>query len=214
MYVSIQPTEALQASVIKDLILEYEQSRFVCITTNSAKGDPLWGQLFRYVATTEDNSTGPRCIIIQEKHLAIEEIYTALTAIKASGVRVIIVHCSAEESKEIIYVAQKLSLKRLSEDFVWIFSDKAKDISASEFPVGSIGISKVRELATETEERESEDADSRLLNHLLRDSVWVFAKALAKTLENKSVLWLRCLEGEVFASFKVHLYRYVLSCTV
>lgn len=206
MYVSIRPPEALQASVIKDLLLEYEQSRFACITTNDAKDDALWRQMFRYVSTNAE----PRCVVIQEHNVtATEEVYATLAAISASGVKVIVVHCPPEESKTILLVAQQLNLKRLADDFVWIFSDQAKHNDADKFPDGSIGISKLQ-LPGGTYDRHSEN-EHLLMEHLfLRDSVQVIVDALTTTLNiNKSSMCLECPQQEPFVSFRCHLYRYV-----
>lgn len=91
LYLSILPSDALQAGVIVDLMLEFEESRFVCITTKKSRDDALLSYLLQYTANIGHQATSPRCIILRENSL-LEDLGTGLAAISNSGVRLIVVH--------------------------------------------------------------------------------------------------------------------------
>ena len=199
MYLSMLPTDALQASVIKDLMLEFEESRFACITTETSRNDALLSHLARYIKNNGLQAAAPRCIILSENNL-LEELSAGLAAINADGVRLIVVHCMSNESAAIITLARKLSFKLLRDDLVWIFTDKAVNFDASTFPKGSFGVQMVQGTGN--------DSMLTLYKGLLKDAVKLFLMGLERTLNGlPHRTKLECLEGELFTTYKKQLYR-------
>lgn len=188
------PTDALQATIIMELMLEFEESRFVCITTEASRNDALFSYLGHYMV---NNSRQAACIILREDNL-LEELSAGLAAISASGVRLLVVHCKSNESTAIIALARKFSFKLLRRDFVWIFTDKAVTLDASSFPEGSFGIEIGQGIGN----------SSVLYRRLLEDSVKLFANGLMNTLSGlTNTTKLERLEGELFITHKGHVYR-------
>ena len=112
-------------------------------------------------------------------------------------------HCTSDESAAIIAFLRKLSFKILRGDFLWIFSDKAIGLEASTFPEGSIGVQKAQ--------RPGNGSMLQLYKGLLNDSAKLFVKGLERSLEGLSHSEkLKCLEGELFTTYKRRLYRYVI----
>ncbi|XP_022797093.1 glutamate receptor ionotropic, NMDA 2A-like [Stylophora pistillata] len=199
LYLSILPSDALQAGVIVDLMLEFEESRFVCITTKKSRDDALLSYLLQYTANIGHQATSPRCIILRENSL-LEDLGTALAAISNSGVRLVVVHCQSNESTAIISLANKLSLKLLRRDVYWIFTHKAVTIDANAFPEGSFGVQMFQGTGNASM--------VSLYKGLLQDSVELFVLGLKSSLDwlthcNK----LDCLQGGLFTAFKRQLYR-------
>lgn len=202
MYYPLAPSAQLQAAVIKDVILEFDQSSFVCITMGSHKDDLLIAHLKKYVMT---NVVTPKCVTITSSSpSSIEEIFAALTAIKASGVQVIFVHGDAQDVKALLGIATKLSLKNLSDGFVWIFSDKAVQQDVASIPEHSIGI-------TKTYDPESIQFRSRkegFYSLLLRDGVLVFTSALESLMKkHHRELAFQCLNGVFQKTLRMNLNR-------
>lgn len=188
------PTDALQATIIMELMLEFEESRFACITTEASRNDALFSYLGHYMV---NNSRQAACIILREDNL-LEELSAGLAAISASGVRLLVVHCKSNESTAIIALARKFSFKLLRRDFVWIFTDKAVTLDASSFPEGSFGIEIGQGIGN----------SSMLYRRLLEDSVKLFANGLMNTLSGlTNTTKLERLEGELFTTQKSHVYR-------
>lgn len=193
------PTEALEARLLIDLLMDYEESRFTCITTESSRRDALLSYLSQYQSSNRPHSTSLRCIILGSGNL-LEELSAGLAAISASGVRLIIVHCTSGESAEIISLIRKLNFKLLRGDFVWIFTSKAVGVEPREFPRGAIGI----QMTPKT----GNGSMLELYQSLLNDSVRLFSKALEQSLWGLSQnARLTLLEGEQFTSYKRRLYR-------
>lgn len=191
------PTDALQATIIMELMLEFEESRFACITTEASRNDALFSYLGHYMVNNSRQAASPRCIILREDNL-LEELSAGLAAISASGVRLLVVHCKSNESTAIIALARKFSFKLLRRDFVWIFTDKAVTLDASSFPEGSFGI----------EIGQGIGSSSMLYRRLLEDSVKLFANGLMNTLSGlTNTTKLERLEGELFITHKSHVYR-------
>ena len=199
LYVSMLPTEALQARVLTDVIVEFKESRFACITTDSSRDDSLFSYLSQYLSSNGPQAASPRCIILNSDTL-LEELSASLAAISASGIRLIVVHCTSVESAEIIFLIRKLNFKILKGDFVWIFTDIAVGEEATEFPKGSIGIQKAQTTGN--------NSMLEFYKRLLNDSVKLFVQGLERSLQGLShSTRLKCLEGEIFASYKRRLYR-------
>ena len=193
------PTEALQARVLTDVIAEFKESRFACITTESSRDDSLFSYFSQYLSSNGPQAASPRCIILNSDTL-LEELSDSLAAISASGIRLIVVHCASFESAEIILFIRKLNLRLLKGDFVWIFTDIAVGEEATEFPKGSIGIQKAQTTGNNNM--------LEFYKGLLNDSVKLFVQGLERSLEGLSnSTRLKCLEREVFASYKRRLYR-------
>ncbi|KAL9980179.1 hypothetical protein ACROYT_G008728 [Oculina patagonica] len=196
------PTDALQASIIKDLMLEFGESRFACVTTETSRNDALFSHLAHYTAKNGQGAAAPRCIVLHEDNL-LEELSAGLAAISASGIRLIVVNCNSKESASIIALARKFSFKLLRGDFVWIFTDKAVDLNASSFPEGSFGLKLVQG---------SENASITLYKALLEDSVKLFVNSMINSLSGLPLKTkLECLEGELFTTHKRQLYREMIS---
>lgn len=193
------PSDALQARVLIDLMLEFEDSRFVCVTTEKSRDDALLSYLLQYTTNIGHQAAAPRCIILRENSL-LEDLGSGLTAISSSGVRLIVVHCQENESTAIISLANKLSLKLLRGDVYWIFTDKAVTINANAFPEGSFGV--------QIFQRTENTSMVSLYKRLLQDSVELFVLGLKSSLD-----WLtrcnrlECLQGRLFTTFKRQLYR-------
>lgn len=171
MYYPLAPSEQLQAVVIKDVILEFDQSRFVCITVGANKDDLLLAHLRKYVMTKD---VKPKCITIMRYPSPIEQIFAALTAIKASGIRVIFVHGEAQDVSTLVSIATKLSLRKLSDSFVWIFSNDAVAQDVTSIPEHSIGITKTYDIKYVT----SSSTTIGFYSTLLYDGILVFGGAL------------------------------------
>ena len=199
LYLSMLPSEALHARVLKDLMLEFHESRFSCITTESSRDDSLFSYLSQYYANNGHQAAAPRCIILSQSTL-LEELSASLAAISASGVRLIVVHCTNDESAAIIAFVRKLSFKILRGEFVWIFTDKAIGKEARAFPEGSIGVRK--------DQNTGNDRMLELYTGLLNDSVKLFVAGLERSLAGLShSTRLKCLGGELFTPYKKRLYR-------
>ena len=193
------PTEALQASVIKDLMLEFEESRFVCVTTERSRDDALLSYLLQYTVNTGHQAAAPRCIVLRENSL-LEDLSSGLEAISASGVRLIVVHCQSNESTAIITLVNKLSFKVLRGDVFWIFTHKAFTFDANAFPEGSFGIQMFQGTGN--------GSVMSLYKGLLKDSVQLFVMGLKNALDGLTrSMKTECLEGGLFPTFKRHLYR-------
>lgn len=193
------PTDALQANIIKDLMLEFEESRFACITTETSRNDALFSHLAHYTASVGQEAASPRCIILRENNL-LEDLSAGLAAISASGVRLIVVHCKSNESIAIIALARKFSFKLLRGDFVWIFTDKAVALNASSFPEGSFGLQK--------EQGTGNASILTLYKGLLKDSVKLFVDSVMNSLSGLPLKTkLECLQGGLFTIHKRQLYR-------
>ena len=194
------PADALQATIIKELILEFEGGRFACITTETSQNDALFSYLGHNTMNNGRQANSPRCIILRENNL-MEELSAGLAAVSASGLRVLVVHCGSNESTTIIALARKFRFKMLERDFVWIFTDKAVTLDASSFPEGSFGIEIGKEIGNA----------SMLTFHkrLLEDSVKLSANSLMNALSGFTHrTMLERLEGELFATHKTQTYRY------
>jgi len=186
------PADALQATIIKELMLEFEESRFACITTERSRNDALLSYLGRYTVNIGRQAGSPRCIILKENNL-VEELSTGLAAISASGVRLLVVHCSSNESTAILALARKFRFKLLERDFVWIFTDKAVALNASSFPEGSFGIEIGKGIGNA----------SMLTKRLLEDSVKLFANGLLNALSGLThKTMLERLGDELFTTHK------------
>ena len=195
------PTDALQATIIKELMLEFQESRFTCITTETSRNDVLFSYLGQYTVNIGQQAASPRCIILRENNL-LEELSAGLAAISASGVRLLVVHCKSNESTAIIALARKFRFKLLGRDFVWIFTDKAVTLDASSFPEGSLGI--------EIGKKIGNVSMLTLYKRLLEDSVKLFANGLMNTfsgLTHRTKLERPPVEGEPFITHKRHVYR-------
>lgn len=193
------PTDALQASIIRDLLLEFGESRFACITTETSRNDALFSHLAQYTASIDQQAASPRCIILREDNL-LEELSAGLAAISASGVRLIVVHCNSDESTAIIALARKFSFKLLGGEFVWIFTDKAVALNASSFPKGSFGLKMVQGAGN--------DSKLSLYKGLLKDSLKLFVDSMMNSLSGLPLKTKReCLEGGLFTTHKRQLYR-------
>lgn len=193
------PTDALQASIIKDLMLEFGESRFACITTETSRNDALFSHLAHYTAKNGQQAAAPRCIVLRENNL-LEELSAGLAAISASGIRLIVVHCNSHESTAIIALARKFSFKLLRGDFVWIFTDEAVALNASSFPVGSFGLKLVQGIGNASM--------LTLYKALLKDSVRLFVNGMVNSLSGLPLKTkLECLEGGLFTTHKRQLYR-------
>ena len=197
---SMLPTEALEARVLIDLLMDYEESRFTCITTESSRHDALLTYLSQYQSSDRSQTISlRRCIILGSGNL-LEELSAGLAAISASGVRLIIVHCTSGESTEIISLIRKLNFKLLRGDFVWIFTSKAVGVEPKEFPRDAIGI--------QMTQKPGNGSMLELYQSLLNDSVRLFGKALEQSLWGLSQsARLTLLKGEQFTSYKRRLYR-------
>lgn len=199
LYVSMLPTEALQARVLTDVIAEFKESRFACITTESTRDDSLFSYLSQYLSSNGPQAASPRCIILNSDTL-LKELSASLAAISASGIRLIVVHCTSVESPEIIFLIRKLNFKILKGDFVWIFTDIAIGEEATEFPRDSIGIQKAQTTGN--------NSMLEFYKGLLNDSVKLFVQGLERSLEGLShSTRQKCLGGEIFAPYKRRLYR-------
>ena len=203
MYVSMLPTEALHVRVLTDLMLEFEESRFACITTKSSRNDSFFLYLSQYLSSNAPHGSATQCIILNSL-LSIEEFSGHLEDIHASAVRVIVVHCNGDESSKILSLMKTLNMKILHHDFVWVFTDKAVGAEARDFPKGSIGILKTQETGN--------DRMLKMYLALLNDSVKLFAHALKHSVEELSHGGnLKSLRQERFLAFKRRLYRYVIA---
>ena len=193
------PTDALQATIIKELILEFEESRFACITTETSRDDALLSYLGRYTVNNGLQAAAPRCIVLRENNL-MEKLSVGLAAVSASGVRLLVVHCKSNESSVIIQLARKFRFKLLGRDFVWIFTDEAVTLDASSFPEGSFGI--------QIGQRIGNTSVLTLSKELLEDSVKLIANGLMNALSGlPHRTKLERLEGELFTTHKWQLYR-------
>ena len=199
MYLSMLPTEALQASVLKDLMVEFEDSRFACITTESSRDDSLFSHLSGYLTNKYgQQATWPRCIILNQETL-LEQLSAGLAAISSYGLRTILVHCTSDESETIMKIFKLLSFEGLRE-FVWIFTDKAIGWKADDFPESSFGVKKAQTIGN--------DSILALSKALLNDSVKLFVKSLERSVGGLShSSMLQCLQGDLFSSYKRTLYR-------
>ena len=201
MYLSMLPTEALQLSVIKDLLLELGESRFACISTPDSKDNPLLIYLSQYVDPDREQALAVTCSHIDFTRELLKELNVALTAIRASGVRIILVHSNNLDSVKIIQEARKLSMRKLGDDFVWIFTDKAIGPEGKVFPKGSYGV----QTTHETGHYKRQTQRKQLLN----DSMMLFARGLKRTLDDTSLISeVNYREVEQFSSLKKKLYRY------
>lgn len=198
LYLSMLPTDALQASMIKDLMLEFEERRFACITTDTSRNDALFSYLGHYTVNNGRQAAAPRCIILRENNL-MEELSAGLATISASGVRLLVVHCKGNESTAIVALARKFKFKLLGRDFVWIFTDKAVTLDASSFPEGSFGIVIGQRI---------ENA-SALYKGLLEDSVKLIANSLINARIGSRPHGTRSerQRGQLFANHKWQIYR-------
>lgn len=193
------PTDGLQASIIKDLMLEFEESQFACITTETSRNDALFSYLVHYTANNGRQAAAPRCIILRENNL-LEELSAGLAAVSASGVRLLVVNCNGNESTAIIALARKFRFKLLGRDFVWIFTDKAITLDASSFPEGSFGVEMGQGIGNASM--------LTLYKGLLEDSVKLFAKGLINSLSGlPHRTKLERLERELFTTHKRQTYR-------
>ena len=202
MYLPLVPSEYLQATVIKDVILEFEQSRFVCITAESHQDDLLIDHLMKYVMRKD---VEPKCVTITRYPPPIEQIFTALTAIKASGVRVIFVHGSAQDVTDLVGIANKLSLQKLSDNFVWIFSDQAVAPDVTSIPEGSIGIAKTYDVKYKV----NRSAIRELYTTWLHDGVLVFGSALNSIMKKQHAeMMSQCINsGQFQETLQIYLNR-------
>ena len=198
LYLSMLPTDALQASMIKDLMLEFEERRFACITTDTSRNDALFSYLSHYTVNNGRQAAAPRCIILRENNL-MEELSAGLATISASGVRLLVVHCKGNESTAIVALARKFKFKLLGRDFVWIFTDKAVTLDASSFPEGSFGIVIGQRI---------ENA-SILYKGLLEDSVKLIANSLINAHSGSRPHGTKSerQRGQLFANHKRQIYR-------
>ena len=204
MYVSMLPTEALHVRVLTGLMLEFEESRFACITTESSRNDSFFSHLSQYLSSNAPHGTSTQCIILNTL-ISIEEFSAHLEDIHVSSVRVIVVHSSSDESSKILSLLETLNMKILHHDFVWVFTDKAVGAEARHFPKGSIGMLKTQETGN--------DRMLKMYEALLNDSVKLFAHALKHSVEELShSANLKSLREHRFVAFKRRLYRYV-SCS-
>jgi len=99
LVVSMLPSDELLAAVTRDMMLEFDQSRFTCITTSTKKNDPFWTHFFEYVVNQESNlttQTFPKCLILGGPD-GIDDLHTTLSAVRASGVKIIIIHAEPSE---------------------------------------------------------------------------------------------------------------------
>ena len=193
------PSDALQATIIKELILEFEERRFACITTETSQNDALFSYLGQHTVNKDRQAASPRCIILREDNL-MEELSAGLAAISASGVRLLVVHCKSNASTAVIALARKFGFKLLGRDFVWIFTNKAITLDASSFPEGSFGI--------DIDQGIGNDSMLTLHKRLLEDSVKLFANGLMTALGGLTHrTMLERLEGELFTTLKRQIYR-------
>lgn len=193
------PSDALQARVLIDLMLEFEDSRFVCVTTEKSRDDALLSYLLQYTTNIGHQAAAPRCIILRENSL-LEDLGSGLAAISSSGVRLIVVHCQENESTAIISLANKLSLKLLRGDVYWIFTDKAVTINANAFPEVSFGV--------QIFQRTENTSMVSLYKRLLQDSLELFVLGLKSSLDWLTRCYkLECFQGKIFTTFKRQLYR-------
>lgn len=199
------PSKQLQAMVIKNLILEFDQSRFTCITTSSNKNDPLWTYLFEYVVNDHRNVTQafPRCLIL-EKNSVITQLHQTLSAVRASGIRIIVIHAEASQTSKILEIAQKISLSSIGEKAVWILTDIALKINALYVPEGSLGIAKAFD---ETSAAHGVSEADILFKLLLFDAVTVLRNSLSRILSKRPDFLLEDSENGLTVSSRKELYR-------
>ena len=199
MFVSMLPTEDLHARVLTDLILEFEESRFACIATESSLEDSFFWHLSQYISSDGSQGKSPRCLVLNSG-ISVEEFSAHLEDIHAGGIHLIVVHCKSNESDKMLSMVRMLNFKIYKRDFVWVFTDKAVGAEAKDFPEGSIGILKTQETG--------KNGMLKLYKGFLKDSVRLFAKSLKNSLKGLSHRSkLKCLEGEHFNAFKRRLYR-------
>ncbi|XP_068747101.1 glutamate receptor ionotropic, NMDA 2A-like [Montipora capricornis] len=203
MFVSMLPTEDLHARVLTDLILEFEESRFACIATESSLEDSFFWHLSQYISSDGSRGKSPRCLVLNSG-ISVEEFSAHLEDIHAGGIHLIVVHCKSNESDEMLSMVRMLNFKIYKRDFVWVFTDKAVGAEAKDFPEGSIGILKTQETG--------KNGMLKLYKGFLKDSVRLFAKSLKNSLKGLSHRSkLKCLEGEHFNAFKRRLYRNIIN---
>lgn len=200
------PSKQLQAMVIKNLILEFDQSRFTCITTSSNKNDPLWTYLFEYVVNDHRNVTQafPRCLILEKTDSVITQLHQTLSAVRASGIRIIVIHAEASQTSKILEIAQKISLSSIGEKAVWILTDIALKINALYVPEGSLGIAKAFDEKSAAHGVSEADI---LFKLLLFDAVTVLRNSLSRILSKRPDLLLEDSENGLTVSSRKELYR-------
>lgn len=203
MYASMLPTEDLHARVLTDLIMEFEESKFACITTESSLEDPFLWHLSQYISSDGSQGKTPRCLVLNSG-ISVEEFSAHLEDIHAGDIHLIVVHCTSNESVEILSMVRTLNFKIHYQDFVWVFTDKAVGAEAKDFPEGSIGILKTQETG--------KNGMLKLYRGLLKDSVRLLAKGLKHSLDSSShCSKQKCLEGNHFNAFKRRLYREIIN---
>ncbi|XP_032231013.1 glutamate receptor ionotropic, NMDA 1 [Nematostella vectensis] len=210
LQLSLLPSEALYATVIRDLLLEYEESHFSCFTTKQAKQDPFWFYLFQHVTDSKANSSAgfPRCILLEEGRM-IEQIYEAILAIRANGVKILIVHVFPQNSESMLNITQRLSLHNFNDDFTWIFTESAMITDPGGLPNRAIGISRA---FRKNAHNQMEDPLVTLRRDVMVDATQVLINALSSSLRGvpreRLISW--CEEG-MPAGSRMELYRKMTS---
>ena len=201
------PSDELLAAVTRDMMLEFDQSRFTCITTSTKKNDPFWTHFFEYVVNQESNlttQTFPKCLILGGPD-GIDDLHTTLSAVRASGVKIIIIHAEPPHINTILEISQKLSLQNIGEDVIWILTDL--DITtrydAKYVPDGTIGIAKAFNVSR------NHTQDDGIDKILFYDALTVVHRALSRLVGNNAAV-LHEINESLTARSREDFYRYFM----
>jgi len=179
------------------MIMEFDQSRFSCITTITMKDDPFWSYFFSYVHYNNNvNSTYfvPKCLILRD-FSDIDKLRALLAAVRASAVKMIVVHAESEYVSGILSISQQLSLQNIGKDIIWVLTDLSTRVDSQDIPAGTIGIAKAFNTSNNVT-----DIVRELNKLLIGDCMAVIWRAL----NNLAGVWENIEER----SRKQHLYRY------
>lgn len=206
LVLSLFPSDELLAAATKNTIMEFDKGRFTCITTFTKKNDPFWMHFFQYVRHDDLNRTHtfPKCLILEHQR-DIGKLRALLAAIRASGIKIIVVHAESIYVSSILDISQQLSLQSdTGKDIRWVLTDLSSKSDLLSIPTGTIGIAKVFNQSR----NETQGVIDGMDEILIYDATSVIWRAIGRLVQgNATVLQeMSRLQG-LTASSQRELYR-------
>ncbi|KXJ28915.1 glutamate receptor ionotropic, NMDA 1 [Exaiptasia diaphana] len=208
LQLSLNPSHELLAAATKNTIMEFDKGRFTCITTFTKKYDPFWIHFFQYVRNDNRTHTFPKCLVLENEG-DVTKLRALLAAIRASGIRIIVVHAESKYVSSILNISQQLSLQTdIGKDIRWVLTDLSSTSDLLSIPSGTIGIAK----AFNQSRNESQGLVDGMDQILIDDAIAVIGRAVDRLVQgNVAVLQeMSGLQG-LTASSKRKLYSEILN---